>query len=171
MLSDIGTTDVERVTGVFGLSSSERRRLLDLHERPTADWSWLARRRARTERYSVRATYLADIVSTSGVLASGISALDRDDMDLTARAGTAEIYSGDIGRQTLVREFALRADSAGNLIVHVVPAIDGLARLLEGRTEMTTSTVAIDLLELGETRARRAGLRLLDQALGRHSRE
>lgn len=167
MLSDIGTTDIERVTRALGLSSSEHRRLLDLRDRPTSDWSWLARRRARVERFAVRRIYLADIVATAGVLASGISALRRYDVDLTTRGGTAEIYAGVIDLQILASKFTLRADATANLIVHVLPAIDGMTRLLEERTEMTAATVAVDLLESGETRARRAGLELIETILAR----
>lgn len=170
MLSDIGTTDVERVTGALGLSSSEHRRLLGLRDRSTSDWSWLARRRARAERYTVRVAYLADIVTTAGVLASGISAIDRHDVDLTKRAGTAEIYTGAVELQVLARDFTWRADPAGNLIVHVLPAIDRITRFLEGWTEMTAATVAVDLLESGETRARRAGLQLIETILARRGR-
>ena len=168
LLSDIGTTDIDRVSKSLGLSSSERGRLIDLHRRPTTDWTWLARRRARTQRYAVRAAYLADIVSTAGVLTSGISVLDHYNVDLTARADTAEIYAGAPELETLAHEFALRADAAGNLIVHVLAGIDAVTQLLEGRTTMPPATVAVDLLEAGESRARRAGLELLDQLLDRH---
>jgi excisionase family DNA binding protein len=167
MLSDIGTTDVERVTRALGLSSSEHQRLLRLGDRPTSDWSWLARRRARTERYAVRGIYLADIVTTAGVLVSGISALHRYDVDLTTRGGAAEIYTGATEREALAREFMMRPDAPGNLIVHVLPEIDKMTRLLEGRTEMTATTVAVDLLESGEPRARRAGLELVETILAR----
>ncbi|MHB1091202.1 MAG: helix-turn-helix domain-containing protein [Ilumatobacteraceae bacterium] len=165
LLSEIGTTDVERVSKAFGLSSSERGRLMNLRRRPTADWTWLARRRAHTHRYAVRPAYLADVVSTSGVVPSGISALDYYNVNLTTRANTAEVYAQAHVVETLAREFALRADAAGNLIVHVLPEIDAVMQFLEGRTTMPSATVAIDLLEAGESRARRAGLELLDHLL------
>jgi hypothetical protein len=64
----------------------------------------------------------------------------------------------------------LRADATGNLIVHVLPAIEKMTHLLEGRTDMTAATVAVDLLESGETRARRAGLELIETILSRRGR-
>lgn len=168
LLSEIGTADIELVSKAFGLSSSERGRLMNLHRRPAADWTWLARRRAHTHRYAVRSAYLADIVSTVGVLTSGVSALNHYDVNLTTRANTAEVYAQAHVVETLAREFALRADAAGNLIVHVLSGIDAVTQFLEGRTTMPSAAVAVDLLEAGESRARRAGLELLDHLLDRH---
>lgn len=168
LLSDIGTTDIERVSKAFRLSSSERGRLMNLHRRPSTDWTWLARRRADTHRLAVRSAYLADIVITDGVLISGVSALGYYSVNLTTRADTAEIYAPTRVVETLAREFALRADFAGNLIVHVLPEFAGLTQFLEGQNTMPSATVAVDLLETGESRARRAGLELLDQLLDRH---
>jgi len=168
LLSEIGTTDIERVSKAFGLSSSERGRLMNLHRRPSADWTWLARRRAHTQRYAVRSAYLADIVTTTGVLTSGVSALDHYNINLTTQVNTAEVYAQAHVVEMLAREFALRADSAGNLIVHVLSGIDAVTQFLEERTTMPSATVAVDLLEAGESRARRAGLELLDHLLDRH---
>lgn len=168
LLSDIGTTDIERVSKAFRLSSSERGRLMNLHRRPSTDWTWLARRRSDTQRLAVRSAYLADIVSTDGVLTSGVSALGYYSVNLTARADSAEIYAPARVVETLAREFALRADFAGNLIVHVLPEFDGMTQFLDGQNTMPSATVAVDLLEAGESRARRAGLELLDQLLDRH---
>lgn len=169
LFSEIGTSDIPRVSKAFGLSSSERGRLTNLGRRATADWAWLARRRAHTERYAVRSAYLADIVSTKGVLTSGVSALDHYNVNLTTLANTAEVYAQARVVETLAREFTLRADAAGNLIVHVLPGIDTVTQFLEGRTTMPSVTVAVDLLEAGEPRSRRAGLELLNQLLDRHS--
>ena len=41
---------------------------------------------------------------------------------MTARADTAEVYAGAPELETLAHEFALPADAAGNLIVHVLAA-------------------------------------------------
>ena len=168
LLSEIGTTDIERVSKAFGLSSSERGRLMNLHHRPSADWTWLARRRAHIQRYAVRSAYLADIVNSDGVFTSGVSVLDHYNVNLTTRANTAEVYAQANVVETLVREFVLRADDAGNLIVHVLSGIDAVTQFLEGRTMMPSATVAVDLLEAGESRAQRAGLELLDSLLHRH---
>lgn len=168
LLSEIGTTDIGRVSKALRLSSSERGRLMDLHHRPSTDWTWLARRRAHIQRYAVRSAYLADIVSTDGVLTSGISALGHSNVNLTTRANTVEVYAQARVVEMIAREFALRADAAGNLIVHVLSGIDAVMQFLEGRTTMPSATVAVDLLEAGESRARRAGLELLDQLLNRH---
>jgi excisionase family DNA binding protein len=167
LLSDIGTTDIERVSKGLKLSYSERGRLMDLQRRAASDWTWLARRRAHTRRYAVRTAYLADLINADGVLISGISALERHSADLTTRADTGEVYAEAPLVEALTREYALRSDATGNLIVHVLPSIDAVARLLQERTTMTSATVAVDLLETGESRARRAGLKLLDQILKR----
>jgi excisionase family DNA binding protein len=168
LLSDVGTADVERVSKAFRLSSSERGRLVKLHRRPSTDWTWLARRRATTQRFAVRSAYVVDVLSTEHVLTSGISALGHYDVDLTPRADSAEVYVLPSTLEAIAGEFALRADATGNIIVHVLPAITAVTQLLEGRTTMPSATVAVDLLEAGESRARRAGLDLLDQLLDRH---
>jgi hypothetical protein len=168
LLSDVGTADVERVSKAFRLSSSERGRLVKLHRRPSTDWTWLARRRATTQRFAVRSAYVVDVLSTEHVLTSGVSALGHYDVDLTPRTDSAEVYVLPSTLEAIAGEFALRADATGNIIVHVLPAITAVTQLLEGRTTMPSATVAVDLLEAGESRARRAGLDLLDQLLDRH---
>lgn len=168
LLSDVGTTDIEPVSKAFVLSSSEHGRLVNLHRRPSADWAWLARRRATTQRFAVRSAYVVDVLSAEHVLTSGISALDHYNVDLTRRTDRAEVYVVPSTLAALAGEFALRADATGNLIVHLLPVINAVTQLLEGRTTMPSATVAVDLLEAGEPRARRAGLDLLDQLLDRH---
>jgi excisionase family DNA binding protein len=167
LISEIGITDVERVSNGLRLSSSERGRLRDLHHRPAADWTWLARRRANPRRYSVRTAYLADLLGTRRVVASGISAIDHYDVHLTSRAGSAEVYAEASTLETLVDDFAIRPDANGNLIVHVLPQI-GLVKDLVDLRVMPCAVVAVDLLEAGESRARRAGLELLERLRDQH---
>lgn len=167
LLSDLATRDVDRVNTAFGLSYTEQGRLRKRRSRDASDWSWLARRRDRVDRVTVRNAYLPDVLAYHGAIASGMSALDHYDVDLTTRADSAEIYTSAETAEALTQEFSLRADAVGNLVMHVLPEIDAVHELLDDRSTMTAATVAVDLLETGESRAGRAGLDLLQRVLDR----
>jgi excisionase family DNA binding protein len=169
LLTDIGTTEVGTVARELRLSASERGRLLQLRHRPITDWSRLVRRRARSCRYAVRPSYVADILSVEGVIASGVSALDAHKVDLTARVGTAEFYATASVVARIAKDFSLLAGEE-TVLAHVLPDLPTVVSLLEGRRMMPAAVVAVDLLETGEPRARRAGFELLERILGESAR-
>ena len=170
LLTDLGTRDGAMVAAALGLTSSERGRLLQLPLRRAPDWQWLVRRRARPARYAIRPAYLPDLLASAEVSRSGVSALDDYDVDLTTRSDTAEVYVAASLADEIVHEFSLRSDDPGNLLVHVLPDLAPLPDLLAPRGVMTMATVAVDLLERGESRARRAGLELIARALRSNER-
>lgn len=164
LLTDLGTRDVRAVAATFGLSATEVGRLKRSRERPVDDWSWVARRRAVPSLFTVRAGYLHEVTTASSVARSGVSALDMfPDVDLTSSTASAEVYTTAATVESLGHEYEMRPAAGGNVIVHVV-ADDmwtRLSRHLAVARVMGATTVAVDLLESVDVRARRAGADLL----------
>jgi excisionase family DNA binding protein len=163
LLSDLGRTNWGVVSAEYGLSRTDRQRVLALRQRAVEDWSWLARRRATTGRYAVRDAYLGRLLNDSRVVRSGLSALRDHDVALTAQAGEAEFYVVAGERDDLLGDYLARADAAGRVIVHAVDA-DVIAHIHRaGGAVMTAMTVGVDLAESADTRTRRAGRNLIQQ--------
>jgi excisionase family DNA binding protein len=160
LLTDLGTSNVGELVASAGLSRSERARLRSLGGRPVQDWSWLVRRRAVTQRYSVRDAYFGRLLSDERLARSGVSALEEFSVGLSPRGGTGEGYVDQRDLAGFESDYLLRADLAGGLIIHAVDA-----RLLLGRfglaPTMTAATVGVDLAESDDPRTRRAGYELL----------
>ena len=164
LLTDLGTRDVRAVAATFGLSAAEVGRLRRSHERPVADWGWVARRRAVPSLFTVRTGYLHEVTTAPGVARSGISALDMfPEVDLTSNNVSAEVYTTSATVEVLQNEFGMHPAADGNVIVRVV-ADDMWTRLSRHPvvgSVIGPATVAVDLLESVDVRARRAGADLL----------
>lgn len=165
LLSDLGTRDFEWVAGAAGLSRSECARVRVLRERAVEDWSWLARRRATTKRYSVRDGYVDRLLADPRVVRSGLSAIRDYEVDLAVRRGTGEVYVAQDDSDVLATDYLLRAEPAGSLIVHVVDD-SLLLGSFRSAPVMTAATVAVDLAESEDVRTRRAAYDLLRRISG-----
>ena len=164
LLSDLGTRDVGAVAATFGLSAAEVGRLQRSHERPVADWGWVARRRAVPSSFTVRTGYLQELMRAPQVARSGISALDEfPEVDLSSSTASAELYTTSAAIELLRHEFGMRPAADGNVIVRVVAEEmwTRLSRHLVQAGVMGAATVAVDLLESVDVRTRRAGADLL----------
>lgn len=161
LLSDLGRTNWGVVSVEYGLSRTDRQRVLALRGRAGEDWSWLARRRATTARYAVRDAYIGRLLDDMRVVRSGVSALRDHDVALTEQAGQAEFYVAAAELDDLLGDYLARADAAGRVIVHAVDA-DVIAHVRSaGGSVMTAMTVGVDLAESADTRTRSAGRNLI----------
>ncbi|MGB5151004.1 MAG: helix-turn-helix domain-containing protein [Mycobacterium sp.] len=119
---------------------------------------WLSRRAQSVHRYRVGERDLAELLSSSGVMATGISAIDAYSLGL-ATGGAADAYVSDRTRQKLVDDFVLIDSARGNLTLRVTDAdvFDAAVapRLIAG----------VDLTEDTDTRTRTAGCNLIGDAL------
>ena len=161
LLSDLGAKNLEGLTIDFELSRTDRQRLTALRDRKVEDWSWLARRRAVTARFSVRDAYLDRLVTDSRVRRSGLSALAEYQVELTFQRGEAELYVGDSDREAVLASYLARSDDAGRVIIHTVQDKVITQAATAGTAVMSAATVAVDLAESEEVRARRAGYKLM----------
>jgi hypothetical protein len=161
LLTNLATVDIHDAVQAIGLSRSEQARLRSLRSRDVSDWGWLARRRAKVHRLTSRPAYLDDLLREPTVVRSGISALTDYAIDLTSRPGIAEIYVSTGTLRHITETYRLRLDDTHNLIVHELDDQFTAQSFVLDRTIMTAATVAVDLIESGEPRARRAGLHAL----------
>lgn len=164
LLSDVGTRDFDELAGAAALSRSERARVIALRQRRVEDWSWLARRRATTKRYSIRDAYVDRLLADRRVMRSGLSALREHHVDLSSQQGIAEVYVDRQHVVDLAKEYLLRADTLGAVIVRDVDIAALLGRF-DGRSVMTPATVGVDLAESDDLRTRRAGYELLERVI------
>jgi hypothetical protein len=163
LMSDLGRTEFDEISSLFGLTRADRHRVVALRDRPLEDWSWLARRRAVTTRHTVRDAYLDRLVNDSRVIKSGLSALGAHRVDLRSRRGDAELYVAARDVDDVLARHLARIDPAGHAIVHAVD--DSLFERIVTMTDgtMNTTTVGVDLAESADIRTQRAGHRLLSQ--------
>lgn len=82
--------------------------------------------------------------------------------DLVAE-GITEVYATQSSAQGLIDRLRLWRDPRGPIVMHTVR--DDLGGLLRDRVEMPAPVVAVDLLDSGDPRSRRAGQALWEQAL------
>ena len=163
LLSDLGTIDVDVVSRAMTLSRSEQARMRALRLRAPADWGWLARRRAEVHRFTARQAYVDELLDQPNIVRSGVSALADYAVDLTARPGIVEIYTSTTSLRHLAETYRLRTADQHNLIVHEIDDRFPAVGFVLNRAVMTVATVAVDLIESAEPRARRAGLDVLER--------
>ncbi|CAM3793536.1 helix-turn-helix domain-containing protein [Mycobacterium frederiksbergense] len=163
-----------------GLAASERYRLRNrlAHARDTSAvcetvQRWLSLRAQAVRRYRIGARDVQDLLDTSGVLPTGISAADAYDLGL-ASGGAADAYvSGDTARR-LVADFFLIDSPQGNLTLRVLD-LDalGATQIVERGAHGATFTVrtaprliaGVDLADDTDARTRSAGCALINDAL------
>lgn len=147
------------------LSPWDRSRLQD---RLASDWQrWLPRlrNRARIDRCRVHPGSLKKIQSDPRLVLSGASAKSQG-ADVIARDEVeAYVREGDL--RALARDYKLEHSSRPNLILH---AVVGDWPFGENQQEAPPAVVAVDLIESGNARSKRAGnalLRRLNKAWAR----
>ena len=97
---------------------------------------------------------------------SGVSAARKEGDDLIS-PGEIEAYVRSEDVESLVDEHKLSESSRPNVLLHVV---HGRWPFAPNDRFASKAVVAVDLLESGDGRARRAGARLLDQLMKDHQR-
>jgi len=133
------------------------RRWKVLHAQAAADLDLLVARTARrAERIERRAhpSDLPRILTESGVVRSGVSALGDHGIELVA-PGAVELYLDRWRAEDLIRRYALIPSDEANVILHVVD----LLAALRDRVVMPLGVVVVDLLDSGEPRAEAAARR------------
>lgn len=113
----------------------------------------LVRARARTMRFDGIAGAGGYVLREGHVVPAGAMLAHRW-TDLIVD-GITEVYATESAAQNLGDRLRLWRDPQGSIAVHVVP--DDLGDLLRDRTEMPAPVVAVDLLDSGDPRSRRAG--------------
>ncbi|MGY1915831.1 helix-turn-helix domain-containing protein [Blastococcus sp. SYSU DS0973] len=146
------------------LPPAERSRLLARLRSYDAE-RLVAASRDRAERHELRVlpAYRDRLLTTDGVVPSGLTAAAAVGADIVAPEAAAEMYCTAGTFADLRREFGLSERGEANLVVRV-PRYEQLQ--LAGRTHMPSAVVAVDLAESPDVRTRRAGLDLLTAALG-----
>lgn len=146
----------ERVTW---LEASSRSRLLAKLSAMTVH-GLQAAVRERSDRVGlcVLPAYREQVLTSAGVVATGMSAAHEAEADVAAVAAPAEVCCTTRTLNTLTQRFALSPRGESNLVVHV-SRFDALP--LEGRHALPAAAVAADLASSSEVRTRRAGSDLL----------
>lgn len=140
-----------------GLSPWDRSRLLS---RLDSDWDrWIPRLRdrARAVRFRIHPGSLKKISSDRRLLLSGVSAARQHGMDVIARE-EIEAYLREQDLPRLVRDYKLEESSRPNLVLHVIA---GDWPFQNDQKFAPPALVAVDLIESGEARSRRAGNSML----------
>lgn len=147
-----------------GASASELSRLRRLvPDREESALAALVRARARTVRLDGVAGAGGYVLRDANVVPAGATLAHRW-TDLVIE-GIAEVYATESAAQSLADRLRLWPDPQGPIVVHAVR--DNLSHLLLDRAEMPASVVAVDLLDSGDPRSRRAGEALWTQAVRR----
>lgn len=107
--------------------------------------------------------YRDAVLSAEGVVASGLTAGAAVGADIITAGEEDEACCSTATSTRLRGDYALTERGQANLILRV-PRFD---LPLEGRTRVPGAVVAVDLAESSDVRTRRAGLRLLEDALTR----
>ncbi|MDT5318100.1 MAG: hypothetical protein QOD88_622 [Mycobacterium sp.] len=147
------------------LNDTQRSRLRSrLRGLTTAELIPLARRRARTCRYRVSASFLDGL--RERVVATGSAAVS-ESAEVARRfglaAGHSETVDGYLAARDLddvVGDYLMVPDGAGNATLRVVD--------VDGFTRATPAVVALDLAESLDPRQRSAGRRALEKMLRRY---
>ena len=117
--------------------------------------------RARRRRFYAHPSVIDRLASSSDVVRSGVSAADEHELDLVA----GDLFEGYVRESAicgLVERFALDEDAErSNVLFRVVD--DDIWPFRADEVVASTPVVAVDLLEAGDDRSRRAGAALLEQ--------
>ena len=161
LLSDLGTDIDEQVIHAFGLFRTEQARLRALRDRDANEWRWLARRRARVQRFETFDAYLDRVEHHDGVLRTGMSALADHAVDLIAHRRTLDVYASTSTADALIDAMRLTPASTGNLTIRSIDDFGASGFVLD-RDVMPRAVVAVDLLDDADTRTSRAGSDLIE---------
>ncbi len=161
LLSDLGTDVDDEVIEAFGLGRTEQARLRALRDRDANEWRWLARRRARVQRFETFGTYLDRVEHHDGVLRTGMSALADHAVDLAAHQRTLDVYAPASTAAALIEAMRLAPASTGNLTIRSIDDFGASGFVLD-RDVMPRAVVAVDLLDDADTRTSRAGSDLIE---------
>ncbi|HYN34991.1 MAG TPA: type IV toxin-antitoxin system AbiEi family antitoxin [Ilumatobacteraceae bacterium] len=161
LLSDLGTDVDDEVIEAFGLGRTEQARLRALRERDANEWRWLARRRARVQRFETFDAYLDRIEHHDGVLRTGMSALADHAVDLVANRRTLDVYASASAAAALIDAMRLTPAATGNLTIRAIDDFGASGFVLD-RDVMPRAVVAVDLLDDADTRTSRAGSDLIE---------
>jgi excisionase family DNA binding protein len=124
--------------------------------------------RRRAERHELRAlpAYRGAVITDDDVVLGGMSAAEQVGADIvTLGDHEDELYCADATLRRLTKEYGLSSAGQANLIVRVPKLAD--VELLR-RPVMPVAVVAVDLLDSDDVRTRRAGAKLLEQAITVH---
>lgn len=136
------------------LTAPERSRLRSqARSRSEAELARLVRSRVTTLRFDGAGGVGERVQVNERTVLSGAS-LAHLKTDLVVD-GLTEVYAAQEDAQVLAARLRLWQDTRGAIVVHAVP--DDVAYVLHGRSQMPSSVVAVDLLESGDPRSRRAG--------------
>lgn len=154
------------------ISASERTRLRTrlLHHGTAADLPsyqrWLSTRQQGVTRYRLAAPDLPDLLSVTGVVATGLSAARAFGCGL-GPGGQADIYVTDTVARSLIKSFFLIASTKGNLTMRVVDGAwhQDTATVLNGQRVTPRLITALDLLDQRDARSTSTGRDLLTTTL------
>jgi excisionase family DNA binding protein len=161
LLSGLGTDIDDHVVRAFGLGRAEEARLRALRERDANEWRWLARRRARVQRFETFDAYLERVEDHNGVLRTGMSALADHAVDLVVHRRTLDVYASALTASALIDAMRLAPASTGNLTLRSIDDFGASGFVLD-RDVMPSAVVAVDLLDDADTRTSRAGNDLIE---------
>ncbi|MGF1662779.1 MAG: helix-turn-helix domain-containing protein [Kineosporiaceae bacterium] len=126
------------------------------------------RHRASRHPHRVLPAYRDRVLAEPGVVPTGMSSATAVDVDIVAVDPVAEAYCSPDDLDALTRRYALSDEGRPNVLLRVPSTEDdNVLRLLLDRRTMPSAVTAADLMESDDPRTRRAGQRLLDQALTR----
>lgn len=154
--------------GAPWLSPSEKSRARHrLRTLPAEEWAWMCRRRAIAHRFFAHPSALPRILADPRCVRGGVSALDTNGADLlVVGKDEAEVYAVSEDLATLVRAYALSDSDRPNLVVRIPSEVWPFE---DGAEVAPPAVVALDLIDAGDERSRRAGTALLEDEL-RHAR-
>jgi excisionase family DNA binding protein len=161
LLSDFGTDVDDEVIEAFRLGRTEQARPRALRDRDANEWRWLARRRARVQRFETFGAYLDRVEHHDGVLRTGMSALADHAVDLVAHQPTLDVYASASTAAALVEAMRLVPASTGNLTIRSIDDFGASGFVLD-REVMPRAVVAVDLLDDADTRTSRVGRDLIE---------
>ena len=142
------------------LSAYERHRALKRLQKGLASLAPLLSERADRRTFYTHPADLDRIIATPGVVRTAASAAEEHSIDLVG-PGPAEAYvtEATLGRIMLSHHIEERSERP-NLVLRVTP--DAHWPFPDGAKVAPKAVTAVDLLESGEERARRAGRELLE---------
>ena len=121
---------------------------------------WLSRRADEVVRYRIGSEDIAELLATDGVVATGVSAIERYGLAM-ATGGSADAYVGADTRDRLVEDFYLIESVEGNLALRIVST-----DMLRGTGAVAHRLiVGVDLAEDNDVRTCAVGRELIDAAL------
>ena len=161
LLSNLGTDVDDQVIEAFELGRTEQARLRAMRERDANEWRWLARRRARVQRFVTFDAYLDRVEHHDGVLRTGMSALADHAVDLLAHRRTLDVYASASTTAALIDAMRLAPASTGNLTIRSIDEVGASGFVLD-RDVMPRAVVAVDLLDDADTRTSHAGSDLIE---------